>query len=74
MATLTHEKDENLGPVTHENIIMEILFTWCSAKISYHENFHVYGTLCSHFRYELDVATDEACAHMILPAWPATNT
>ena len=30
-------------PVIHENIIAKILFAFCSAKISYHENFGVYG-------------------------------
>ena len=43
MATLTHEKWENLGPVIHENIITKILFTCCSVKFSYHKDFHVYG-------------------------------
>ena len=31
-------------PVIRENIIAKILFASCSAKISYHENFHVYGS------------------------------
>ena len=30
-------------PVIRENIIAKILFASCSAKISYRENFHVYG-------------------------------
>ena len=32
------------GPVIHENIIAKILFASCSAKISYRENFRVYGS------------------------------
>ena len=44
VATLTHEKRENLGPAIRKNIIMEIVFTCCSAKISYHKNFRIYGT------------------------------
>ena len=44
VATLTQEKHENLGPVIHENIIAEIAFTCCSAKISYRKIFSVYGT------------------------------
>ena len=31
------------GPVIRENIIAKILFASCSAKISYRENFRVYG-------------------------------
>ena len=31
------------GPVIRENIIVKILFASCSAKISYRENFRVYG-------------------------------
>ena len=30
-------------PVIRDNIIAKILFASCSAKISYHENFPVYG-------------------------------
>ena len=33
------------GPVIRENIIMKILLASSSAKISYHKNFHVYGTI-----------------------------
>ena len=43
VATLIREKCENLGPVIRENIITKILFTCCSAKISYHEIFRVCG-------------------------------
>ena len=43
MATVTRKKRENLGPVIRENIIAKILFTCYSAKISYCENFSVYG-------------------------------
>ena len=32
-------------PVIRENIIAKILFASCSAKISYRENFHVYGSM-----------------------------
>ena len=31
------------GPVICENIITKILFASCSAKISYRENFRMYG-------------------------------
>ena len=35
------------GPVIRKNIIAKILFASCSAKISYHENFCIYGiSLC----------------------------
>ena len=44
LATLTHEKRENLGPVIRKNIIAKILFTCCTVKFSYRENFRVYGT------------------------------
>ena len=43
VATLTHEKRENLGPAICENIIARILLTCCLAKISYHENFCIYS-------------------------------
>ena len=43
VATLTREKRENLGSVIRENIIAIILFTCCSAKISHHGIFRVYG-------------------------------
>ena len=33
------------GPVIRENIIAKILFVSCSEKISYRENFRVYGIL-----------------------------
>ena len=51
MAPLTREKRENLGPVIHENKIAKILFTCCSAKISYRENFRVYGIQVSVYSY-----------------------
>ena len=41
-------------PVIRKNIIAKILFTSCSAKISYRENFRVYGT---HMRTRICIAT-----------------
>ena len=43
VATLTHEKRENLRPVIHKNIIVKIAFTCRLVKISYRKNFRVYG-------------------------------
>ena len=43
VATLTHEKRENLGPVICENIIAKVAFTCRSVKISYRKNFRIYG-------------------------------
>ena len=38
--------------VIRENIIVKILFTSCSAKISYCKNFHVYGICFQDIEYE----------------------
>ena len=38
-------------PVIRENIIAKILFASCSAKISYRENFRVYGSKETGWRY-----------------------
>ena len=40
-------------PVIRENIIANILFASCSAKISYRENFPVYGT-------KMDISSEKA--------------
>ena len=56
VATLTHEKRENFGPVICENINAKIVFTCCSAKISYCENFHVYGNwVCLSMDYLISI-------------------
>ena len=58
LATLTREKRENLGPVICEDIIAKIMFTCCTVKFSYHENFCVHVL---YFILVLYVQILEAC-------------
>ena len=75
-------------PVIRENIIAKILFTSCSAKISYRKNFRVYGNqwesvgdilaICRHLLDESRTTFGKTCVRLIntFPSisMPSTNS
>ena len=50
----------------YKNVIVEILFAYCTVKISYRKNFHVYGIRKASYLRQKDTVLAILCTDLLI--------